>query len=114
MQAGRLRYVTGTDHPNALRLDTAAQVLDIEWADGTTDILAFRVLRSGCKCAECRQSLRSGQTVNAYQDIAVKEVLPYGSNAVQLVFSDGHARGIFPFPYLRALAGGVSRDSTTQ
>ena len=33
----------------------------------------------------------------------VSSVVPYGPNAVQLHFSDGHARGIFPFDYLREL-----------
>jgi DUF971 family protein len=32
--------------------------------------------------------------------------LPVGHHAVPLVFSDGHDRGIYPWPYLAALACG--------
>jgi DUF971 family protein len=35
---------------------------------------------------------------------------PVGSYAVQLVFSDGHERGIFPWVYLREL-GQPARDA---
>jgi DUF971 family protein len=37
------------------------------------------------------------------EDITVLAALPCGPNAVQLQFSDGHDRGIFPFPYLLEL-----------
>jgi len=31
-------------------------------------------------------------------------------NAVQIVFADGHDRGIFPWPYLYAIACGRAKD----
>ena len=36
----------------------------------------------------------------------IKTVNLIGSNALQVVFADGHERGIFPWPYLNAIALG--------
>jgi prepilin-type processing-associated H-X9-DG protein len=41
---------------------------------------------------------------DAFPDIAVTRVEPMGGYAVHIAFTDGHARGIFPWAYLRALA----------
>ncbi len=58
-----------------------------------------------CRCAECTSIRRSGSEVAAPEDIELLAVVPFGQNAVQMRFSDGHERGIFPFAYLRELEG---------
>ena len=93
-----------TAFPEVLRLDGGARALEVEWTDGTSAALPFRLLRSRCRCAECSSARRQGLAVAAAETVAVTEALPCGSGAVQLVFSDGHSRGIFPFAYLRELA----------
>ena len=90
--------------PSALRLDARAQALTIEWSDGTADAVSCRLLRERCMCAHCRSARQKGSSIEPADDITVTEAVPYGPNAVQLVFSDGHSRGIFPFAYLRELA----------
>ena len=90
--------------PRALRLHAGSRALHVEWSDGTTDALPFRLLRERCLCAHCRSTRKKGGSVEADETVAVTEALPCGSTAVQLVFSDGHSRGIFPFSYLRELA----------
>jgi DUF971 family protein len=80
-----------------------ARSLLIEWSDGVSTDLSHRVLRTQCRCAGCVYVRRSGCSIPAPADIELLEVVPYGPNAVQLRFSDGHERGIFPFPYLREL-----------
>jgi DUF971 family protein len=55
-------------------------------------------------CAQCRSARRKGAAIKADESVSVIDAVPYGPNAVQLVFSDGHSRGIFPFAYLRELA----------
>jgi DUF971 family protein len=83
--------------------------LALAWADGVRAELPYALLRRRCGCAECRQLRRSGEPA-AGEGTRVSGVVPYGANAVQLQFSDGHARGIFPFDFLRELA----REFTTQ
>lgn len=91
-------------HPVALRSHAVSRYLEIEWDDGVVSRLPHRFLRMHCRCAECLQSQRSGRPVEPSIDVGLLAVLPYGPASVQLQFSDGHSRGIFPFPYLRELA----------
>ena len=37
-------------------------------------------------------------------EISLAEVVEFGVAGLQVVFSDGHRRGIFPWEYLRQLA----------
>jgi DUF971 family protein len=91
------------DSPLTLCLNARTSALEIAWADGVTEAIPFRTLRSRCRCAECRNARRKNQPLQIVSDVSVVDAVPYGANAVQLVFSDGHTRGIFPFPYLREL-----------
>ena len=85
-----------------IRCDLARGTLALTWTDEVRAELPHALLRRRCACAECRQLQRSGGRV-AGEGVTVSGVVPYGLNAVQLQFSDGHARGIFPFDYLREL-----------
>ena len=40
----------------------------------------------------------------------VKNLVMMGGNAIQVVFADGHDRGIFPWPYLYAIASGRAKE----
>jgi DUF971 family protein len=86
-----------------IRCDLARGTLALAWADEVRAELSHALLRRRCGCAACRQTRRSGGSVDG-EGVTVSGVVPYGPNAVQLQFSDGHARGIFPFDYLRELA----------
>ena len=93
--------------PRSLHLHSVSHYLEIEWTDGVVSRLPHRFLRLHCRCAECRHSQTLGHDIDAPEDIDLLAVLPYGPESVQLQFSDGHTRGIFPFPYLRELAAGA-------
>jgi DUF971 family protein len=90
--------------PVGIRLCSTAGVLEIDWADSGTSSLRHSLLRRQCQCAECRAGRRDGHVVGEQVDIVILDVVPYGQNALRLTFSDGHARGIYPFDYLRQLA----------
>jgi DUF971 family protein len=47
--------------------------------------------------------LLGGQQPNAAQ-VTITSVEPIGNYAIRLAFSDGHDRGIFPWPYLAEIA----------
>ncbi|MGY8636162.1 gamma-butyrobetaine hydroxylase-like domain-containing protein [Bradyrhizobium sp. 14AA] len=61
-------------------------------------------LRLSCKCAHCTRARFDGRFPGAFPGIAITEIgdLGYGLN---IAFSDGHNRGIYPKPYLLSLAG---------
>jgi DUF971 family protein len=86
-----------------IELRSKTRSLFIEWSDGFSTVLSHRALRLQCRCAGCVYIRRSGRAVEAPDDVELLELVPYGPNAVLLRFSDGHERGIFPFPYLREL-----------
>ncbi|HLX64374.1 MAG TPA: P-loop NTPase [Planctomycetota bacterium] len=78
----------------------------IVWDDGA--ILAYnaRELRLACPCAGCRDEMTGVRTLrdsDVPQDIKVVETRPVGRYGQNLVFSDGHASGIYVNDLLRAL-----------
>ncbi|MET4385604.1 DUF971 family protein [Bradyrhizobium sp. F1.4.3] len=65
--------------------------------------LAAEQLRLSCKCAHCTRARFDGRFPERFPGIAITEIgdLGYGLN---ISFSDGHDRGIYPKPYLLSLA----------
>ena len=78
-----------------IRSDASRRVIVRAWTDA--------LLRSRCACAQCRHARRNAQYAIA-DEVTIDDIEPCGANAVKLVFSDAHSRGIFPFDYLRELA----------
>lgn len=87
--------------------------LAIVWDDAQNSFHSLRDLRDNCPCAGCR-----GETVllrtyspppqdlkipGRYNLVGIHEV---GSYAVQLVWADGHATGIYSWQFLIAQARG--------
>lgn len=90
--------------PDEIRLDAPARVLTLHWPDGETQRIAYAQLRAACPCAGCRRIRLAGSTaaavVSPHVTLSGIEPMGYG---VQLLFSDGHARGIYPWSLLHAL-----------
>lgn len=98
--------MTETDRrPKEIRARKASGILEIVWDDDIQSALPFALLRAHCRCTECRSAaIRSGRaSIPVSGDVAVTDIRPVGNYALQLVFDDGHDRGIFPFQYLREL-----------
>jgi DUF971 family protein len=88
--------------PLHVDLDAGAQTLTLHWPDGVTQRFAHRVLRQACPCAECRRIRIGGHEPSVSPSVEVVKIRPVGYG-VQLVFSDRHERGIFPWSYLERL-----------
>lgn len=91
-------------NPWALINDPATGVLTIHWDDGAKQQLRASFLRQQCQCATC-SSLRNrrNESIATGESLRITEIAPVGNYAMQLIFSDGHARGIFPWQFLRQL-----------
>jgi DUF971 family protein len=93
--------------PQRISNDQRGKVLDIVWDDGTSQQLPHALLRARCKCTVCQaQRLRAaGKAAGPVQDpeVRVDELRQVGLYGLQLIFSDGHERGIYPWAYLREL-----------
>jgi DUF971 family protein len=79
-------------------------VLELQWPDGATSRLPHALLRSCCRCAACEHVRRSAdRDVEAHEAVRLRDMRPVADKGLNLVFSDGHARGIYPWNYLREL-----------
>lgn len=76
----------------------------VRTTEGDVLIVPAEKLRLSCKCAHCTRARFDGRFPSAFPGIAITEIgdLGYGLN---ISFSDGHNRGIYPKPYLLSLAG---------
>lgn len=90
--------------PLELKLLDNRRILAVAWDDGETTRLSAELLRRNSRAASAvRVAIDGGRPVpNA--NIQVTDIQLIGGYAVQLSFSDGHDRGIYPWSYLRELA----------
>jgi DUF971 family protein len=82
--------------------DLAALAMTI--SDGSRLTLTAEKLRLACKCAHCIRARFDSRFPERFPGLAIVEIgdLGYGLN---IAFSDGHNRGIYPKSYLLTLAG---------
>lgn len=88
--------------PVSLHRSSAAGELRIRWDDGVEQCIAFARLRGACPCSPCRAGRLKGRIDQVKADVAL-QALNLQGYGVQLVFDDGHDRGIYPWAYLRGL-----------
>lgn len=91
--------MTADSLPDAITLRRDRLLL--RWPDGPKELSAG-VLRAACRCAECRAGT-SHDVAGQPSEVALTGATPIGQYALQLTFSDRHARGIYPWSLLRSL-----------
>ena len=69
---------------------------------GGTPLAAAR-LRAACRCAQGVRARLDGLFPQNFDAIAIVHVSAMGHYGVNIGFSDGHARGIYPWAYLSQL-----------
>jgi DUF971 family protein len=79
--------------------------LSVTTSDRRQLTFSAETLRSACKCAHCIRARIDERFPQAFPGVAIVDVadLGYGLN---ISFSDGHSRGIYPKAYLLSLAEG--------
>lgn len=99
-------------YPLQISNDKAGRALDILWHDGITQRLPHALLRAACKCTVCQSRRLLAQaapqdeaSATVSGDPQISELRQVGLYGLQLIFSDGHERGIYPWSYLRAMPG---------
>jgi DUF971 family protein len=71
---------------------------------GAVCSLPAEQLRAACRCAHCRRAQIDGVFTSEFRSVSIVRVASIGNYAVNIEFSDGHARGIYPWSYLAELA----------
>ena len=80
--------------------------VELRWPDGSITVVTHNRLRSSCRCAHCHAvQVRTRQPLSALRGVKLLQFEPVGMYGLRLFFSDGHSRGIYPWVYLRELAG---------
>jgi DUF971 family protein len=90
--------------PLDIQLHETSGRVDLLWSDGLRACLSGQQLRLACRCATCESLRRAGQAVAVGPDAAVSQLRPVGDIGLQIIFTDGHDRGIYPWPYLHQLS----------
>jgi DUF971 family protein len=91
-----------------LDLQQIGNELAVKWSDGSESFILLAGLRRACPCAGCK-----GETDimgNVYKNPAqpltpqafeLVRLITVGGYAIQPVWADGHATGIYSFGYLK-------------
>ena len=95
---------SGTAWPLAIRVCRADRRLEVDFDDGSKVAVPFELLRVESPSAEVQGHGPSQKvTVAGKREVGVARVEPVGNYAVRIVFDDGHATGIYTWPYLLRL-----------
>ncbi|MDB5566821.1 MAG: hypothetical protein JWP84_3387 [Tardiphaga sp.] len=89
--------------PTNIAVSDDLSFLDLTTAAGDAMRLSAGRLRGACKCAHCLRARIDGVFPQSFDGIAVTQVSPIGDYAINIAFSDGHARGIYPWAFLLGL-----------
>ena len=94
----------GERHPTGITLHQKSRVMEVSFSDGRSFRLPYEFLRVYSPSAEVRGH-GPGQEVLQVgkRAVEIRALDPVGSYAVQPVFSDGHATGIYSWDYLYEL-----------
>ena len=100
--------------PQEIQLRNASRTLELAWQDMHA-VLSYKVLRQSCRCSVCESTRRKlDDVIPVSPEVALLKIEMLGSIGVQMFFSDGHERGIYPWTYLRQMALGPVETGYTE
>jgi DUF971 family protein len=103
----QLQKKAAAEPPEAVDV-TPEGALRILWPGGPEVTVPALRMRDACPCAGCVEEGTGRKILDAATipaDIHPEEILPVGSYAVQIRWSDGHSTGIYSWETLRAACG---------
>lgn len=81
-----------------------ARNLTVLWDSGETSELAAEILRREARDADSRREIIDTGKISVAPDLTITGLFQVGSVGINVHFSDGHERAIYPFRYLRELS----------
>jgi DUF971 family protein len=90
--------------PDAVTIDQGGRALVARWPGSAEVRIEAAVLWAECPSALGRRRRLDGTHADLPRGLAIVGVKPIGNYAVNIVFSDGHDRGVYPWALLAALA----------
>ena len=92
--------------PDRVVLTADRARLRLTWHDGEAAEVGAERLRAGCRCAWCTRARIDGTFAASFDGVTIERLAPIGGYAINVSFTDGHTRGIYPWSYLHQLARG--------
>lgn len=89
---------------DSLQVSDDLRRLNLHWENGESSILSAQILRQEARDAASIRTRHDHGTLAAAEDLEITALEPVGGFGVNIHFSDGHDRGIYPFAYLRELS----------
>ncbi|MEP3639921.1 MAG: DUF971 domain-containing protein [Paracoccaceae bacterium] len=78
--------------------------LIVEWEEGGATQLSAAVLRQQARDAHSRRTIIDQGEIAIAPDLTITGLAQVGVSGLNVTFSDGHDRAIYPFVYLRELS----------
>jgi DUF971 family protein len=85
--------------------------LALKWEDGSESYIRLEILRRRCPCAGCQgevdvlgQKHGGRETAHSTAAFQLRRIVHVGGYALQPVWGDGHATGLYAFDYLKRIA----------
>jgi DUF971 family protein len=91
--------------PTEVRVTAGGGAITVTWPDHVAVTIDAAVLRRACRCAACTAARETGKPLTGEGGIAITAIEPIGGYAINIAFSDRHARGVYPWAFLRELGG---------
>jgi len=89
--------------------------LAIKWDDGSESFVRLETLRRCCPCAGCKGEVDVMGNISKTPDkplpspaFELRRIVQVGGYAIQPVWGDGHATGLYSFEYLRRMTDGAA------
>jgi|SRR5581483_12020886 len=99
----------------ALHVEHIGEELAIRWDDETESFISLKDLRRHCPCAGCKGEVdimgnlyKGPERPLAPEAFSLVRIVRVGGYALQPVWGDGHATGLYSFEYLKNLASGAA------
>jgi DUF971 family protein len=90
--------------PDRIVLGRDRGELRLSYSSGSDLVITAKRLRGACKCAHCTRAKIDGTFPTAFDRLSISEVSAMGNFGINIAFSDGHTRGIYPWAYLQQIA----------
>ena len=92
--------------PESIIVSKGGGKLVVSDRDGVSQTIDAARLRLACRCAHCTRARIDGKFPERFDSVIITAVNAMGHYGLNVTFSDGHARGIYPWSYLAELLKG--------
>lgn len=89
--------------PKLIAISDDRDYMRLTFEDGRDIELEADRLRAACKCAHCTRARIDGIFPDRFDRVTIERFSFMGGYAINIAFSDGHARGIYPWAFLIGL-----------